>query len=107
MTETFTILDLAAETAVSLPKDSILSRTLLKSVDLNAILFEFAPGQELSEHTAAKPAILHFLSGQAHLTVGDHEQTAQAGTWVHMTPNTPHSILAETAVSMLLLMLKN
>ncbi len=106
MSDAFTILDLTAETAVSLPKDSILSRTLLKTTDLNLILFEFAPGQELSEHTASKTAILHFLSGQATLTVGDHEQAAQAGTWVHMTPNTPHSIVAETAVTMLLLMLK-
>ncbi|MFO7679489.1 MAG: cupin domain-containing protein [Chloroflexota bacterium] len=103
--ELFTILDLQAETAVSIPSDSILSRTLLKTADLNVVLFSFAPGQELSEHTAAKPAVLHFLQGEAQLTVGDHAQDAQTGTWVHMAAHTPHSILAKTAVSLLLILL--
>ena len=103
----FTILDLAAELAVNVPEGGILSRTVLKAPDVNVILFHFAPGEELSEHTAAVPAILHFLEGTAQLTVGDHVQQAHAGTWVHMAAHTPHSIVAETAVSMLLLMLKN
>jgi quercetin dioxygenase-like cupin family protein len=103
----FTILELPAEVAANAPQDGILSRTVLKSPGVNVILFQFAPGEELSEHTAAVPAILHFLQGEAQLTVGNHAQRAQAGTWVHMAANTPHSIVAETAVSMLLLMLKN
>lgn len=103
----FKILDLQTEVAAHPPQDGILSRTVLKTPDLNVILFQFAPGEELSEHTAAVPAILHFLEGEAGLTVGDHAQHAQAGTWVHMAAHTPHSIVAETAVSMLLLMIKN
>ena len=35
------------------------------------ISFGFAPGQELSEDTSAKPAILHFLKGEAQLTLGE------------------------------------
>jgi hypothetical protein len=40
-------------------------------------------GQELSKHTAAKPAMLFFAKGEAGLGLGD-VQEAQPGTWIHM-----------------------
>jgi quercetin dioxygenase-like cupin family protein len=88
-----------------IPKDSIVSRTFHSDDHLKAILFGFAPGQELSEHTAARPAILHFLSGEARLTLGEDVSMAQAGTWVHMPAHLTHSIKAETSVVLLLLLL--
>lgn len=90
---------------IDIPKDTIVSRTFHSDDHLKAILFGFAPGQELSEHTAARPAILHFLSGEARLTLGEDVSTAQAGTWVHMPAHLPHSVEAETAVLLLLLLL--
>jgi quercetin dioxygenase-like cupin family protein len=87
------------------PQDSIVSRTFYKDGDVRAILFAFAPGEMLSEHTASVPAILHFLSGTAVLTVGDQTTQAGPGTWVHMAANTPHSIAAQDEVKMLLLLL--
>ncbi len=36
-----------------------------------SVLFGFAQGEELSEHTASMPAVLHFLQGEAKLTLGD------------------------------------
>mgnify|MGYP001217609730 FL=1 len=97
--------DLAALTAVP-PEDSIVSRTLHNSDAMKVTLFTFAAGQALSEHTASMPAVLHFVSGQARLTLGGDEQIAQANTWVAMAANLPHSIVAETAVTMLLIMIK-
>ena len=87
-----------------IPPDSIVSRTFYSDDRLKAILFGFAAGQELSEHTAARPAILHFLQGQARLTLGGHATTAGPGAWAHMQPHLPHSIYAETTVVMLLIM---
>lgn len=97
----FHVADLLAQLP-DIPPDSIVSRTFYSDQSLKAILFGFAAGQELSEHTAARPAILHFLQGQARLTLGDHATTAAPGTWVHMQPHLPHSIHAETVVVMLL-----
>lgn len=88
------------------PADSILSRTFYKDERLSAVLFSFAEGQELSEHTSSFPAVLHFLQGTARLTLGEDVMTVQAGAWVRMDPNLPHSVLAETPVVMLLLMLR-
>jgi quercetin dioxygenase-like cupin family protein len=88
-----------------IPVDSIVSRTLHNTRNLKVILFGFAAGQELSEHTAARPAILHFLRGEALLTLGGDPQTASAGSLVYLPPRLLHSLLAKTEVIMLLLML--
>jgi quercetin dioxygenase-like cupin family protein len=86
--------------------DSIVSRTLYDDDQHKAILFGFAPGQELSEHTASMTALLYFIKGQAKLILGEDETQASAGTWVRMEPRLPHSVLAETQLVLLLLLLK-
>ena len=63
-------------------------------------------GEELSEHTASMPAVLHILQGEAKLTLGDDTLDARPGTWVHMPKGLRHSIQANTPVVMLLLLLK-
>ena len=84
------------------PPDSILSRTVYQDKSIKTILFGFQPGQELSEHTAAVPAVLHFIEGEADLTLGEDSTTAREGTWIHLPPDLPHSVLAKTRVLMLL-----
>ena len=91
------VTDIAAE--------SIVSRTVYKDDGVRVILFGFAAGETLSEHTSSYPAILHFLEGEAAVTLGEEEIAAQPGTWVHMPAHLPHSIEALTAVKMLLLMI--
>ena len=97
-------LDLAKE--ILPPDKGILSHTLFNDDRLKVVLFGFAQGEELSEHTASMPAVLHFLQGEAKLTLGDETVEAQPGTWVHMPKGMRHSIQAKTAVVMLLLLLK-
>lgn len=92
----------AAETA---PADSITSTTLARTPHIKPVLFHFAPGQELSQHTSSHPAVLHFLSGEATVTLGEDSHPATAGTWIYMPAHLPHSITAHTAVSMLLEMI--
>ena len=89
------------------PEDGILTRTIFNDEQFKAVVFGFAQGEELSEHTASVPAILHFLRGEARLTLGDETFDAQSGTWVHMQASLAHSIYANTPVVMLLLMLKS
>jgi quercetin dioxygenase-like cupin family protein len=105
MTQTYThINDLAKEAQP--PEEGILSRTLYNDDRIKAVLFGFAQGEELSEHTASMPAVLHFLQGEAKLTLGDDTPEAKSGTWVHMPKGMRHSIQAQTPVVMLLLLLK-
>lgn len=106
MTLDFTYFANLAAQIPEIPADSIVSRTIYSDNQMKAILFGFAAGQELSEHTSAQTAILHFVEGEADLTLGDQSTSAQAGTWVHMPPRLPHSVYAKTQVLMLLLMFK-
>ena len=93
------------ELVTDIETQSIISRTVYKDDGLRVILFGFAPGETLSEHTSSYPAVLHFLEGEAAVTLGAEPITAQPGTWVHMPAHLPHSIEAQTTVKMLLLML--
>jgi len=86
--------------------DSIISRTIYNDDQVKAVLFTFAAGQELSEHTASMPAIIHILTGEGTLTLGKDSVEASEGTWARMEANLPHSVRAKTALVMLLLMLK-
>lgn len=105
MAASYSYLPEFAAPLTTIPPDTIVSRTLYTDEQLKIILFGFAPGQELSEHTSARQATLHFLQGVAHLTLGEDSMTAETGTYVVMPPHLPHSILAETPVIMLLTMI--
>ena len=89
-----------------IPAESIVSRSVPAGGGaVRATLFGFAAGQELTEHTAAHPAILHFLRGHALLSLGDKEHQAAPGSWSYLPAHLPHSIRAEDEVVMLLLLL--
>jgi quercetin dioxygenase-like cupin family protein len=95
--------NLSAEVS-AIPSGTILSKALTSTDKLKVTIFGFAPGQELTEHTAAYPAILQFLEGEADLTLGRDSYTATTGSWAYMPAQTPHSLVAKTPVTMLLVM---
>ena len=94
------------ELVPEIPADSIVSRTYFSNDKMKAILFGFAAGQELSEHTAAVPAVIHILEGEADLRLGEDHYEVHAGAWAHMPPRLSHALVAKTQVVMLLLMFK-
>jgi quercetin dioxygenase-like cupin family protein len=96
--------DLAKE--VQPPDKGILSRTLFSDGQLKAVAFGFAQSEEVSEHTASMPAVLHFRQGEAKVTLGDDAFDAKPGTSIHMPAGLRHSIQAKTPVVMLLLSVK-
>ncbi len=88
------------------PADGILSRTVFQDDQVKVMTFGFSQGQELSEHTSAKPAMLFFVKGEACVGLGDDVQEAKAGTWIHMPANLKHSIKATKPTVMVLVLLK-
>lgn len=86
--------------------DSTISRTVYDDDELKVVVFGFDSGQELSEHTASMPAVLHFVQGEVDLTLGDDQHHAGPGGWVHMPAHLPHSIKALSPTIMLLYLLK-
>jgi quercetin dioxygenase-like cupin family protein len=105
MTQEYTLISNLYDQLTHIPPNSIVSQTFFQDESQKSILFGFAPGQELSEHTAARPAVLHFLEGEAELALGSDSFSVQAGAWVHMQAHLSHSIKAKTELLMLLILL--
>ncbi len=98
------IADLCEE--ITIPENGILSRTLQNDDRSKVVGFGFAPGQELSAHTAPMPAVLYFVRGEAELRLGEDQLEAKAGTVVHMPPQLEHGIRAKSPLVMLLVLIK-
>ena len=91
---------------LEIPKDGTLSRVLYKDDDIRLVLFGFDTDQELTEHTAALPAIVQVISGRAKIGLGDREVTAEPGTWIHMPAHQAHSVFALEPTVLLLTLLR-
>lgn len=105
MSTPYTFFENIAGSIETIPTESIVSRTVYRDDHLKSIVFAFAPGQELSEHTASVPAIIQILEGECALKLGEDTYSVKAGAWARMPANLPHSIVASTPVKMLLIML--
>lgn len=86
--------DLTAEEAV--PNRGIHSQTLSDADGVELVLFGLAPGERLSEHTSARPAIVHVLAGEGDLTVAGDDHPLAPGAWLRMAPRTAHAIRARS-----------
>lgn len=89
------------------PARGILSQTVSDDEGVRVVLFSFASGEELSEHTAARPAIVHILAGDAEIMAEGTVHAATAGSWLRMAAGTAHSITAKSDLVMALYLLPN
>ena len=94
------ILSLPTET--QFPSNGIVSRTLLRTENSRAVLFGFAEGQELTEHTSTQHALIQILTGECEFSLGGKPHTLKAGDLLYMPPNLPHAVKATQQFSMLL-----
>jgi len=94
------VLALAAETQFA--SNGIVSRTLLRTANSRTVLFGFAEGQELSEHTSTQHAVIQILSGECEFSLAGRPQSLKAGDLLYMPPNLAHSVKATRQFSMLL-----
>ena len=105
-------MDTKRENIISLVKETqfasngIVSRTLLRTPLARVVLFGFAEGQELTEHTSTQEALIEILSGECEFSLGGKPHPLKAGDFVHMPPNLPHAVKATKQFSMLLTLLK-
>ena len=104
------LLSADAATSLSLAENAptvghgIVSRTVLATPELRAVLFSFAAGQELTEHTSTARALLHVLSGKGEFLVAGESRTLGAGELLHLPPRVPHAVRVSEAMTMLLVL---
>jgi len=98
------ILSLAKETQFA--PNGIVSRTLLRTENSRVVLFGFAEGQELTEHTSTQHALIQILSGECEFSLAGKPHALKTGDLLYMPPNLPHAVKATRQFSMLLTLSK-
>jgi len=91
---------------VEVQEGSVVSRTLVDRPAGTVTLFAFDGGQGLSEHTAPYDALVYILEGEAVVTVSGVGHRVSAGEALLMPAGEPHSLRAEEAFKMLLVMVR-
>ena len=98
------VVSLADETKFA--ANGIVSRTLLRTETTRVVLFGFAEGQELTEHTSTQQALIQILSGECEFSLAGQPHSLKSGDLVYMPPNLRHAVKATTQFSMLLTLSK-
>jgi len=98
------ILSLSAETQFT--PNGIVSRTLFRTAAVRVVLFGFAAGQELSEHTSVHHALVQVLSGECDFPTNGQSHRLKAGDVLYMPPGLRHAVQATQDFSMLLTLIK-
>jgi len=102
------LIDLNSEKILSLDSETqfapngIVSRTLFRTENSRAVLFGFAAGQELTEHTSTQHALVQILSGECEFSLAGKLHALKTNDMLYMPPNLPHAVKATKQFSMLL-----
>jgi len=99
------IADVAASATIQ--PGAVVSKVVHRDDHLDVTVFAFDAGEGLSEHQAARAAIVQVLSGRLRFTVDGDELDARAGFWLHMAPGAPHALTAVEPTVMLLTLLRS
>ena len=87
---------------VAIQPDGVVSKVVHRGDGMNVTVFGFDTGDELTEHQTARAAVVQVLSGRLRFTVDGEGLELVPGSWLHMTPGTPHSLVATEPTIMLL-----
>lgn len=106
------LIDASRENIISLAEETeyaangIVSRTILRTPSSRVVLFGFAEGQELTEHTSTQHATVQMLSGECEFSLAGKPHLIKAGDFLYMPPHLPHAVKATKQFSMLLTLAK-
>jgi quercetin dioxygenase-like cupin family protein len=84
----------------------IVSRILLKKTAGSVTAFAFDAGQGLSEHTTPYDALALVVDGAADITVAGASHRVKSGQVLRLPAGQPHAVTAVTAVTMVLIMIR-
>lgn len=96
--------DVAA--AVAVQPGAVVSKVIRRDERLNVTVFGFDAGEGLTEHQASQTALVQVLEGRLTFVADREEYDAGPGFWLHMSPGTPHSVVAKEPTVMLLTLIR-
>jgi quercetin dioxygenase-like cupin family protein len=81
---------------------AVVSKVVHRGDGLNVTVFAFDAGEQLTEHQASRTAVVQVVSGRLRFTVENEQLDLGPGSWLHMSPGAPHSLVAVEPTVMLL-----
>ena len=84
----------------------IVSKSIVENEHHKIIHFTLAPGQELSEHTASVPAVIHVLRGEGTVVLDGVEHEAGRDRLYYMPADLKHAVHATGELVFLLTMFR-
>ncbi len=87
---------------VTIQGGAVVSKVIHRSDGLNATVFAFDAGEQLTEHQVARTAVVQVLSGRLRFTVDAEQLDLGPGSWLCMASGAPHSLAATEPTVMLL-----
>jgi quercetin dioxygenase-like cupin family protein len=87
---------------VAVQPGAVVSKVVHRGDGLNVTVFAFDTGEQLSEHSAARAALVQVQSGRLRFVVDGEELDLTDGSWLYMAPGAPHSLVATEPTVMLL-----
>lgn len=94
------------EAMAQVADQGIVSKAIVENEHHKIVHFTFAPGQELSEHTASVPAVIHVLRGEGTVVLGGERYEAGPGKLYYMPANLKHAVQARGELVFLLTMFR-
>jgi quercetin dioxygenase-like cupin family protein len=86
--------------------NEIVNHVLLRSGPLRIVLFAFAEGQEMAEHSSTSQALVQILSGECEFTLEGKPQPLKAGDLLFMPAHLPHGVKATRDCALLVTLFK-
>ena len=83
---------------------STTSRVLVTNDVLRVVQFTFDAGELLTEHASPRAVVVQLVSGRMRFTVDAAEHVMGDGDVIYLAPGASHSLVAETACRMTLVM---
>jgi quercetin dioxygenase-like cupin family protein len=91
---------------VEVAEQGIVSKAIVENEHHKIIHFTLAAGQELSEHTASVPDVIHVLRGQGTVSLGGEKHEARPGMLYYMPAELKHAVVADGDLVFLLTMFR-
>ncbi len=86
----------------TIEKETTISRNFFKADHFKAMIFSFAEGEELSDHSSKKQAVLHVLSGTGLFETETESIQLEVNTWISIPAGKVHCVKADKTLHFLL-----
>jgi len=90
---------------VGYSKEGILSKTILKTSELDITLFCMAAGTKISEHTSTKKGFVYIIEGKGYFHLEGENIDMKPGIFISMKEKAVHSLEVERNTSFILVLI--